>query len=154
MTTPRIMASFSPQGRLIVIALRSLLCSVNSTMCVHIRAVWAWVNACARLLWAFQSDFPARVRFIARSLRDESSCLIEQPHGGLPVSALMSIQSNRWSITSLRARGIRLFACKLLLCCAERYFKKKKKNSRHSHSISWLAALDALWFVMLMIRQP
>lgn len=82
--------------------------------------VWVRLNARVCLLWALWSDFPVRVRFTAGFLGDESGYLIVQPMvaSQFTVSVLMSIQSNRWSITLLSTRGIRLFVCQMHICCA------------------------------------
>lgn len=76
-----------------------------------------------------------RVRFTAGFLQDESGCLIEQPHGGLPVSSLMSIKSNRWSIRAPRTRGIRLVVCSCLFAVCY-FFLRPVRKLNHEHNIS------------------
>lgn len=91
--------------------------------------VWRRLNAHVYLLLALCSDFPMSVRFIAGFLRDESGYLIVQPMvvSQFTVSVLMSIRSNRWSITLLSTRRIRLFVCQMHICCAQWHFLKEMR---------------------------
>lgn len=95
-------------------------------------------------LWALLSDFPARVRFTAGFLQDESDFLIEQPHGGLSVPSLMRITSNRWSLRARRKEELAGNACLLcvrrdgyLYSSSKTFFLHPVRKWNHQYDISW-----------------
>lgn len=115
-----------------------------------------WVDACVCgfFLWALLSDFPARVRFTAGFLQDESDFLIEQPHGGLSVPSLMRITSNRWSLRARRKEELAGNACLLcvrrdgyLYSSSKTFFLHPVRKWNHQYDISWTVCLSKFYTI-------
>lgn len=115
---------------------------------------------CVIFLWALLSDFPARVRFTAGFLQDESDFLIEQSHGSLSVPSLMRITSNRWSLRARRKEELAGNACLLCVCrdgylysSSKTFFLHPVRKWNHQYDISWTVCLSKFYTINAQTAQ-
>lgn len=136
-------------------------CTVAVCVCEReMELMWVDACVCVIFLWALLSDFPARVRFTAGFLQDESDFLIEQPHGSLSVPSLMRITSNRWSLRARRKEELAGNACLLCVCrdgylysSSKTFFLHPVRKWNHQYDISWTVCLSKFYTINAQTAQ-
>lgn len=81
-----------------------------------------WVNSCVCLFMSSSEWFPSESAFYSRIPPGWVWLFDRTAPWWPPVSSLMSIVSNRWSIRALRTIGIRLFVCTFLILLVKKLY--------------------------------